>query len=182
MFCFFLFVFCTFAQLLENSVLVSRLLSPLLDRMGLTFVALWQANRCVGTRRTSLCGNTNKPVSIYKPSLRCGVTHCIPPGHVDAKHLKYTSGVRGGSASCHVSALAARPAKMTHASTVAMTQPTWRKKHTNKITNKQSNKPKKKKTWSKMVSNNSAHFLRCFTCVSQAGDSLEPLATFGGSV
>lgn len=64
-----------FAQLLKNCVLVSWLLSTLLwDRYNIC--SFWQANRCVGTWRTTLCGNMkNKPPVFINPVLCCGVTH-----------------------------------------------------------------------------------------------------------
>lgn len=56
-----------FAQLPKNSVLVSWLLSPLLSNR-FNICSVWQANRCVGTWRTSLCGNTNKPSVFINPA------------------------------------------------------------------------------------------------------------------
>lgn len=57
-----------FAQLPKNCVLVSWLLSPLLwNRFNICSV--WQANRCVGTWRTTLRGNTkNKPSVFINPA------------------------------------------------------------------------------------------------------------------
>lgn len=85
----------TFAQLPKNSVLVSWLLSPLLSNR-FNICSVWQANRCVGTWRTSLCGNTNKPSVFINPafaavspsrSLSFFFLLLITTGLIDAKHL-----------------------------------------------------------------------------------------------
>lgn len=84
---------------------------------------------CVGTRTNQsvfinpACAAASPTASLPSFSFFFFFPHSlfITTGHVDAKHLKYISGVRGGSASCRVSALPARPIKMTRTSTVKET-------------------------------------------------------------